>query len=132
MQFLIRENKLHAIVTMRSNELMFNFRTDVHFFMTLHQMMAVALGIKPGAYHHNVGSMHIRADNMDFVRLGSNPEYVESERWPSICSSSEVQWMVKCLNSTSLRQCQNALIKEPLIKETQFEFSKKVIELLTT
>lgn len=58
-QFLIRHNKLDAIVTMRSNDLIWGLPYDIYFFTMIQEMLTLELGIEIGKYYHNVGSMHI-------------------------------------------------------------------------
>lgn len=62
LQFLVRNDHLHMITTMRSNELNFGFRTDVFFFTLLQEIMATELGCQLGEYYHNVGSFHAAKD----------------------------------------------------------------------
>jgi len=70
LQFLVRDGALHAIATMRSNELWNGFRYDVAFFTFLMDYVRAELwgkgrsGIKMGYYHHNVGSFHVRDDTL--------------------------------------------------------------------
>lgn len=66
LQFFIRENKLHQIVTMRSNDLIFGAGNDVPFFCFLQHKILQSLqafdqfkDLEMGHYHHNAGSMHI-------------------------------------------------------------------------
>lgn len=61
LQFLIRNGKLHAIATMRSNELWNGFRYDVAFFTFLMDFVRAELdcGLRLGSYTHNVGSFHV-------------------------------------------------------------------------
>lgn len=65
MQFLVRKGLLHAITTMRSNELWNGFRYDVAFFTFLMDYVRAELsalgrgGIQLGNYTHNVGSFHV-------------------------------------------------------------------------
>lgn len=64
LQFLIRENALHMIVNMRSNDIIRGFTNDVFQFTMLQEMMQVQLkpvypDLKLGHYFHNAGSMHI-------------------------------------------------------------------------
>lgn len=59
LQFFIRENKLHLITTMRSNDLLWGFPYDVNAFCFIQEVMAYWLGISVGIYTHQVGSAHI-------------------------------------------------------------------------
>lgn len=59
LQFLIRDNKLNMIVTMRSNDVILGFTYDAFAFTMMQEIMAKQLGVELGYYCHNVGSMHI-------------------------------------------------------------------------
>lgn len=59
LQFLIRDNKLNMITTMRSNDIVLGFTYDVFAFTFMQELMANELNVELGCYCHNVGSMHI-------------------------------------------------------------------------
>ena len=59
LQFLIREEKLHLITNMRSNDCWIGFPYDVFCFSTLQRIMAEMLGVGFGSYIHQSGSEHI-------------------------------------------------------------------------
>ena len=64
LQFLIREDKLHMIVNMRSNDIILGFTNDVFQFTMLQEIMLVQLKktypeLELGHYFHNAGSMHV-------------------------------------------------------------------------
>lgn len=64
LQWFIRENKLHMICNMRSNDVILGFTNDVFQFTMLQECMAVQLretypDLELGVYYHNAGSMHI-------------------------------------------------------------------------
>lgn len=59
LQFLIRDNKLNMITTMRSNDVVLGFTYDVFAFTMLQEIMANELNVEVGTYYHNAGSMHI-------------------------------------------------------------------------
>lgn len=64
MQFLIRENALHLIVNMRSQDIILGFTNDVFQFTMLQECMQVQLKeaypkLELGHYFHNSGSMHV-------------------------------------------------------------------------
>lgn len=58
LQFLIRNNKLDLIVTMRSNDLLWGASLDFPAFCFLQETMAFWLGIEVGVYIHNPASFH--------------------------------------------------------------------------
>ena len=57
--FLIRDEKLICITTMRSNDLYFGFPYDVFFFTMLQEFVAGKLNIQLGDYIHVANSLHI-------------------------------------------------------------------------
>jgi len=58
-QFLIRGNKLDALVNMRSNDAYWGLPHDIFAFTMIQELMARALGLELGQYRHFVGSLHI-------------------------------------------------------------------------
>jgi thymidylate synthase len=59
MQFIVRDEKLNLLVTMRSNDAVKGLPHDIFCFTMLQEMMAVRLSKKLGYYKQFVGSMHI-------------------------------------------------------------------------
>lgn len=59
LHFLIRNNQLHMLTYMRSNDFIYGFCNDVPFFTILQELIAVKLGVGLGCYYHNAGSEHI-------------------------------------------------------------------------
>jgi thymidylate synthase len=59
LQFLLRDGKLDAVCSMRSNDVITGLPYDVFFFTMLQEMAAVTLGCEIGCYYHSVGSLHL-------------------------------------------------------------------------
>lgn len=59
MHFMIRNNKLHLFVNMRSNDFIWGFPYDTFSFTMFQELMAKEIGVKMGAYHHFINSAHI-------------------------------------------------------------------------
>lgn len=64
LQWFIRDNRLHLIVNMRSNDVILGFTNDVFQFTMLQEAMMLQLRaaypeLELGFYFHNAGSMHI-------------------------------------------------------------------------
>jgi thymidylate synthase len=68
LQFFIRDNKLHLIVNMRSNDIMWGLTYDLFSFTLLQEVMLLDLkrnypdkfkDLGLGKYIHNAGSMHL-------------------------------------------------------------------------
>ena len=75
-QFFIRDNKLHMLTNMRSNDAYIScLGYDLMNFMFIQNVLAAWLNIEVGSYHHNVGSMHVYENHYDlFEYLENNPE----------------------------------------------------------
>jgi thymidylate synthase len=58
-QFLVRDDRLHATVYMRSNDVVWGLPYDCFLFTLLQELMAVELGLKLGIYTHFATSMHL-------------------------------------------------------------------------
>lgn len=63
LQFFIRDNALHMVTNMRSNDLVYGFTYDVFCFTFLQELMANELNVQVGDYYHNVASLHIYSGN---------------------------------------------------------------------
>lgn len=59
LQFSIRNNRLHAMVMMRSNDAYLGLPHDVFAFTMLQELVARSLGVEVGHYKHAVSSLHL-------------------------------------------------------------------------
>ncbi len=75
LQFFIRDQKLHLIVQMRSNDLILGTALDVPAFTFLQEMMALELGVELGYYYHTSNSMHIYERHYNMCEDILNNEY---------------------------------------------------------
>ena len=62
-QFVISNDKLHMLVTMRSNDLWLGTPYDVFAFTCFQRLMADELSIDVGDYYHYVGDLHVYERN---------------------------------------------------------------------
>lgn len=67
LQFLVRDNRLHLITTMRSNDLWLGGVYDPFTFCQLQCLVAAALGVGIGHYHHRAGSFHLYEKNVESI-----------------------------------------------------------------
>lgn len=74
LQFLVRADQLHMVVSMRSNDAYLGFPHDVFAFTMLQELIARTLGVELGTYIHTVGSFHLYdkrvEDAKDYLREG--------------------------------------------------------------
>jgi len=77
LQFLIREEQLHLIVHMRSNDAIWGLPYDMFLFTMLQELLANELGTPLGTYTHIVGSLHLYEHHFELARgiLKSRPEH---------------------------------------------------------
>lgn len=59
LQFSVRNNQLHAMVMMRSNDAFLGLPHDVFAFTMIQELIARSLGVEVGPYKHAVGSLHL-------------------------------------------------------------------------
>ncbi|MBS1853316.1 MAG: thymidylate synthase [Acidobacteria bacterium] len=67
-QVMIRRDKLHMMVTMRSNDVIWGLPHDIFCFTMLQEILARDLSVEVGTYKHAVGSLHIYDKTMDTAR----------------------------------------------------------------
>ena len=67
LHFLIRNNMLHMIVNMRSNDVYFGFPYDFFNFSMIQELVTRILGVNLGVYIHNAASMHLYSSNYDLA-----------------------------------------------------------------
>ncbi len=58
-QFLLRNNRLEVITTMRSNDVYLGLPHDVFCFTMIQELVARRLSVELGTYRHIVGSLHL-------------------------------------------------------------------------
>jgi len=67
-QYLVREDRLHTVVSMRSNDAWLGLVHDVFAFTMLQEIVARALGIEVGTYFHFVASLHLYTNTIESAR----------------------------------------------------------------
>ena len=66
-QYLIRDNKLHAIVQMRSNDVVFGYRNDFAWQQYVLEFLADELNVEYGDITWQVGSLHVYERHFNFI-----------------------------------------------------------------
>lgn len=59
LQFLVRDDALHLLTYMRSNDAVAGLTHDVFCFTMLQELVARRVGVELGSYQHMVGSLHV-------------------------------------------------------------------------
>jgi len=95
LQFLIRNDQLNLITTMRSNDWWHGFCNDSAFFMMLQWMTWACLRsrhpqLKLGWYHHHAGSLHVYERHFDRIERMARAPLEEPFVVPPIKDQKEV------------------------------------------
>jgi thymidylate synthase len=67
-QLLVRDSRLEAITTMRSQSALMVLPYDAPLFMTIHVWVAAVLGLEPGAHTWLAHSFHMYDDELELAR----------------------------------------------------------------
>jgi thymidylate synthase len=67
-QYLVRDNKLHSLVYMRSNDAVFGYKNDYAWQKHVVDSLAKELNIEPGNIHWNVASLHVYERHFDLIK----------------------------------------------------------------
>lgn len=95
LQFLMRQERLHLVVTMRSNDAYIGLPHDVYCFTMLQEIIARTINCEIGSYRHFVGSMHLydldRGHAANLIEEGFQariemPPMPVGDPWPSIAT----------------------------------------------
>lgn len=110
MQFLIRENKLHLITNMRSNDVLWGLPYDTNGFCFLLEGVAAMLGIEMGAYTLIAGSLHI---------------YTEREKQLTDLIDKYGPFNINLTNSNEFKNMPTNDIVNPIIGQIDFDSMKQ-------
>jgi thymidylate synthase len=59
LQFMLRQDRLHMFINMRSNDAFLGLPHDIFSFTMIQEIVARTLSVEPGTYKHAVGSLHL-------------------------------------------------------------------------
>lgn len=97
MQFLVRNDTLQTIVTMRSWDVVFGLPNDVIMFSMLSQAVARCIGKMPGVTFVNASSLHMYEETAHLAKSADNEQTynididcwgVNSEQWSDYSSAA--------------------------------------------
>jgi thymidylate synthase len=94
-QFMVRADRLHMSVVMRSNDAYIGLPHDVFSFTMFQELTARTLGCELGTYCHYAGSFHIYEDQIDAAKQyidegwqgrehAAMPKMPPGDPWPSV------------------------------------------------
>jgi len=67
-QYTIRDNRLNAVVQMRSNDVVFGYRNDFAWQQHVLNYLSEDLSIDPGTIYWNAGSLHVYERHFNMVK----------------------------------------------------------------
>ncbi len=104
-QFMIRNDCMHMVTYMRSNDVIIGLPHDVFCFTMLQEIVARTLSIELGSYKHSVGSIHLYDKNKDealqYLNEGWQPTDMTmdpmpmGDPWPAIHSMLEAEMVLR-------------------------------------
>ena len=104
-QFFVRDNLLHMLTSMRSNDIYVGFPHDVFCFTMLQEILARTLGLEIGTYKHSVGSLHLYTKNIEGAKifleegwqstLNPMPPMPLGDPWPAISQLLETEEAIR-------------------------------------
>ena len=65
LQFMLRENRLQLLTTMRSSDAWLGLPHDIFCFTMIQELVARSLGVELGDYKHFAGSLHLYTDDIE-------------------------------------------------------------------
>jgi len=84
MQFLVRNSRLHAIVSMRSNDAIWGLPYDVFLFTMFQELLASELCLSLGTYTHTIGSLHLYERHFDLAQRIISVPVVQTGEMPAM------------------------------------------------
>jgi thymidylate synthase len=82
-QFFVRDQRLHAVCSMRAQHALALLPNDAFLFLTLQAVLASELNLERGTYTHFCNTLHVYEDERDSVRkiLASNITEIHMPIW---------------------------------------------------
>lgn len=113
LQLILREGRLDAVCTMRSNDAVLGLPYDVFLFTMLQEMAAVELGCELGRYYHQAGSMHLYDAQIGLAqRIAESQSHVVDPMAP-MSALHHMDVLLDGEASIRLGQCQRPGVAEP-------------------
>ena len=105
LQFLIRNDVLVLITTMRSNDVWLGLPYDIFAFTCIQRLVAQALGIQCGSYVHQAGSLHLYEKNWkSAAEAMENPYFIRNPK-PIWETEHSVNWKAEVKESVRVEKC---------------------------
>lgn len=93
LQFLVRDDQLHMIVSMRSSDLILGITYDIPAFTIFQELMALKLGVGIGTYTHVSNSLHIYERDFKMCEEILDSGHTTGPEMPRMSSEPNVKWL---------------------------------------
>lgn len=110
-QFFVRDDKLHMVVNMRSNDVWLGLPYDIFVNTCYQALIAEELGLEVGTYTHHVGSLHVYEKDMHKIR---------EARRHALCNTIVHHWdggWISLQEARLILDVESKLRKERLVRE---------------
>ena len=101
LQYLVRNDKLYAFTSMRSNDLFWGLQYDLFNFTMIQELLANEIGIDVGSYYHVAGSLHVYEEFFEMLDVIEEFEPLVMEPYDITLAKafSIWQYMQLCVHS---------------------------------
>lgn len=96
LQFLIRDDRLHMFVAMRSNDAYLGLPHDIFSFTMLQEMVARAVDAELGEYKHCAGSLHLYEEHFEAAQQYLNEGWQDPVCMPAMPAGDPhdgIEWL---------------------------------------
>lgn len=107
LQFLVRDDRLHMFVAMRSNDAYLGLPHDIFSFTMLQEMIARAIGVELGEYKHCAGSLHLYQKHFEAARQYLKEGWQDPIYMPAMPAGDPhagIEWLRGVEESARLKQ----------------------------
>lgn len=109
-QFLVRGDRLHAVVYMRSNDVIWGLPYDVFLFTMIQELLACELGVGLGTYSHFAASFHLYERHFELARAIVNSEKTSGFEMPPMTGHHQLSDFLKL--EIKQRKCLTVTVNE--------------------
>jgi len=90
LQFLIRDDRLHLITYMRSNDVIWGLPYDIFLFTMLQELLSIDVDRPLGTYTHIVGSLHLYEHHFELARAILRNQHEPEFEMPPMAARDEL------------------------------------------
>lgn len=96
LQLLVREDKLHMVVSMRSNDAFVGMPHDIFVFTMLQEIIARTLNIELGEYIHFIANLHLYDKNYEDAKVFLQEGFMSTNNVMGKMSTTPLEGSLPC------------------------------------